>query len=69
MISKTKIDESFLISQFLFNDIFLLYSFCRNANGGAIWVILEININTGLVKTNNIETNKKVTFIKIGLKY
>ena len=54
MISKTKIDESFLISQFLFNDIFLLYSFCRNANCGAILVILEININTGLVKTNNI---------------
>ena len=66
MISETKIDESFPISQFLIDGFSSPYRLDRNSNGGGILVYFKNNIITKSLKTINLSI--EAIFIEMNLR-
>ena len=59
MISETKIDESFPLSQFMID---------RNAHGGGILVYFRNNITSKLLKIENLPSDMEAIFIEMNTK-
>ena len=59
MISETKIDESFPLSQFMID---------RNAHGGGILVYFRNNITSKLLKIENLPSDIEAIFIEMNIK-
>ena len=57
LISETKIDESFPLSQFMIDGFSMPYRRDRNAHGGGILVYLRNNITSKLFKIENIPSS------------
>ena len=68
MISETKIDESFPLSQFMIDGFFLPYRRDRNAHGGGILVYFRNNITTKLLKLENLPSDIEAIFIEMYIK-
>ena len=49
MISETKLDESFPVSQFLIDGYSVLFRFDRNGNGGGTFLYIRENIPSKLL--------------------
>ena len=57
MISETKIDESFPLSQFIIDGFSLPYRRDRNAHGGGFLVYFRNDITSKLSKIENLPTD------------
>ena len=58
MISETKIEESFPLSQFMINGFSMPYRLTdRNAHGGGILVYFRNNISAKLLKLENLPSD------------
>ena len=68
MISETKIDESFPLSQFMIDGFSLPYRRDRNAHGGGILVYFRNNITTKLLKLENLPSDMEAIFIEMNIK-
>ena len=68
MISETKIDESFLISQFMIDGFSMPYRRDRNTYGGGILSYFRNNITAKLLKLENLPSDIETIFIEINIK-
>ena len=68
MISEIKINESFLISQFVIDGFSLPYRLDRNAHGGGILMYLRNNVTAKLLKLENLQSDIEAIFIEIYIK-
>ena len=68
MISETKIDESFPLSQFMIDRFSMPYCRDRNAHGGGILVYFRNNITLKLLKTENLPSDIQAIFIEMNIK-
>ena len=68
MISETKIDESFPLSQFMIDGFSMPYRRDRNAHGGGILVYFRNNITSKLLKIENLPSDIEAIFIEMNIK-
>ena len=68
MISETKIDESFPLSQFMIDGFSMPYRRDRNAHGCGILVYFRNNITSKLLKIENLPLNIEAIFIEMNIK-
>ena len=68
MISETKIDESFLLSQFLIDGFSMPYRRERNAHGGGILVYFRNNITSKLLNTENLPSDIEAIVTEMNIK-
>ena len=68
MISETKIDESFPLSQFMIDGFSMPYRRNRNAHGGGILVYFRNNITSKLLKIENLPSDIEAIFIEMNIK-
>ena len=67
MISETKIDESFPLSQFMIDGFSMPYHRDKNTRGG-ILVYLRNNITSELLKIENLPSDIEAIFIEMNIK-
>ena len=68
MISGTKIDESFPLSQFMIDGFSMPYRHDRNAHGGGILVYFRNNVTSKLLKIENLPSDIEAIFIEMNIK-
>ena len=68
LISETKIDESFPLSQFMIDGFSMPYRRDRNAHGGGILVYFRNNITSKLLKIENLPSDIEAIFIEMNIK-
>ena len=68
MISETKIDESFPLSQFMIDGFSILYRCDRKAYGGRIWVYFRNNITAKLLELENLPSDIEAIFTEMNIK-
>ena len=68
MISKAKIDESFLLSQFKIDGLSIPYRLNRNTHAGGILVYFRNNITAKLLKLDNLPSDIEAIFIEMNMK-
>ena len=68
MISETKIDESFPLSQFMIDVFSMPYRCDRNAHSGGILVYCINNIIAKLLKLENLPSRIEAIFIEVNIK-
>ena len=68
MISETKIDDLFPLSQFMIDGFSMLYRRDRNAHGGGILVYFRNNITAKLLKLENLPSDIEAIFIEMNIK-
>ena len=68
MISETKIDESFPLSQFMIDEFSMPYRRDREANGGGILVYFRNNITAKLLKLENLPSDIDAIFTEMNIK-
>ena len=68
MISETKIDESFPLSQFMIDGFFIPYHCDRNAHGGGILVYFRNNITAKLLELENLPSDIEAIFTEMNIK-
>ena len=68
MISETKIDESFPLSQFMIDGFSMPYRRDRNAHGCGILVYFRNNITSKLLKIENLPSDIEAIFIEMNIK-
>ena len=68
MISETKIDESFPLSQFMIHGFSMAHCRDRNACGGGILVYFRNNITAKLLKLENLPSDIEAIFIEMDIK-
>ena len=68
IISETKIDESFPLSQFMIDGFSMPYRRDRNAHGGGILVYFRNNITSKLLKIENLPSDIEAIFIEMNIK-
>ena len=68
MISETKTDELFPLSQFMIDGFSMPYRLDRNAHGGGILVYFRNNITEKLLKLGNLPSDIEVIFIEMNIK-
>ena len=68
MISETKIDESFPLSQFMIDGFPMPYRRDRNTHAGGILVYFRNNITAKLLKLENPSLDIEAVFIEINIK-
>ena len=68
MISETKIDESFPLSQFMIDGFSMPYLRERNVHGGGILVYFRNNITSKLLKIENLPSDMEAIFIEMNIK-
>ena len=68
MISGTKIDESYPLSQFMIDGFSMPYHCDGNAHGSGILVNFRNNITAKLLKLENLPSDVKANFIEVNIK-
>ena len=68
MISETKLDESFPLSQFMIDGFSSGYRLYRNAHGGGILVDSRNNITEKLLNLENLPSDIAAIFIEMNVK-
>ena len=68
MISETKIDESFPLSQFMIDGFSIRYRCDRNAHGGRILVYFRNNITAKLLELENLPSDIEAIFTEMNIK-
>ena len=68
MISETKIDESFPLSQFMIDGFSMPYRRDRNDHGCGILVYFRNNITSKLLKIENLPSDIEAIFIEMNIK-
>ena len=68
MISETKIDESFPVSQFMIDGLSMPYHRDRNAHCGEILVYFRNYITAKLLKHGNLSSDIEAIFIEMNTK-
>ena len=68
MISETKIDESFPISQFMIHVFSMPYRCDRKAHGGGILVYFTNNITAKLLELENLPSDIEAIFPEMNIK-
>ena len=68
LISETKIDESFPLSQFTIDGFSMPYRRDRNDHGGEILVYFRNNITAKLSKLENLPSDIEAIFIEMNIK-
>ena len=68
LISETKIDESFPLSQFMIDGFSMPYRRDRNAHGCGILVYFRNNITSKLLKIENLPSDIEAIFIEMNIK-
>ena len=68
MISETKIDESFPLSQFMIDGFSIPYRCDRNAHGGGILVYFRNNITAKLLELENLPSDIEAIFTEMNIK-
>ena len=68
MISETKIDESFPLSQFMIDEFSMPYRRDREANGGGILVYFRNNITAKLLNFENLPSDIDAIFTEMNIK-
>ena len=68
IISETKIDESFPLSQFMIDGFSMPYRRDRNAHGCGILVYFRNNITSKLLKIENLPSDIEAIFIEMNIK-
>ena len=66
MVSETKLDESFLIGQFIIEGFGVPYRVDRNGNGGGIMLFVREDISSKVLSVENSST--KTFFVEINLR-
>ena len=66
MVSETKLDESFLIGQFIIEGFGVPYRVDRNGNGGGIMLFVREDISSKVLSVENSST--KAFFVEINLR-
>ena len=68
LISKTKLDSSFLVNQFLIDGFTSPYRLDRNANGGCIMLYVREDIPFKLLSNNDQDSKIENIFVEINLR-
>ena len=68
LISETKTDESFPLSQFMIDGFSMPYRRDRNDHGGGILVYFRNNITVKLLKLENLPSDIEAIFIEMNIK-
>ena len=68
MISETKIDESFPLSQFMIDVFSMPYRCDRKAHGGGILVYFTNNITAKLLELENLPSDIEAIFPEMNIK-
>ena len=68
MISETRIDESFPLSQFMIDEFSMPYRRDREANGGGILVYFRNNITAKLLNFENLPSDIDAIFTEMNIK-
>ena len=68
MISETKIEESFPLSQLMIDGFSVPYRYDRNVYGGGVLVYFRNNITAKLLELENLPSDIKAIFIEMNIK-
>ena len=68
LLSKTKLDETFPLEQFLISGFAKPLRLDRNIKGGGIMLFIRHNIPFRLLKPGNLPFNTKALFVEINLR-
>ena len=68
LLSETKIDETFLLGQFLISGYTKPLRLDRNSRGGGIMLFIRDNIPFSLLKSGNFPSNTEALFIETNLR-